>query len=93
MPTDGKPLKSEQQQEIEQLRRELAAIIRFALVSGLRRSNVINREWSQVDLQRRVAWIHPDQAKAGRAIGVALNDSACAVISEQFGRRRRFVFT
>lgn len=71
----------------------LAAIIRFALATGLRRSNIINLEWSQVDLQRRVAWIHPDQAKAGRAIGVALNDSACAVISEQLGRHRRFVFT
>ena len=71
----------------------LAAIIRFALATGLRRSNIINLEWSQVDLQRRVAWIHGDQAKAGKAIGVALNDSACAVLSEQLGKHRKLVFT
>ena len=26
-------------------------------------------EWSQVDLTRRMAWIHPDQAKAKKPIG------------------------
>lgn len=36
----------------------------FALSTGLRQSNVLNLEWSQVDLERQVAWIHPDQAKA-----------------------------
>jgi len=29
-------------------------------------------EWSQIDMQKRVAWIHPDQAKAGKAIGLTL---------------------
>ena len=36
-------------------------------------------KWSQVDLERRTAWIHADEAKAREAIGVPLNDEAMAV--------------
>lgn len=67
-------------------------IVVFALATGLRRSNIINLEWSQVDMQRKVAWIHPEDAKAGKAIGVALNDTACKVLRNQIGRHSRFVF-
>lgn len=35
----------------------------FALSTGLRQSNVINLEWSQLDLDRKAAWIHPHQAR------------------------------
>jgi hypothetical protein len=38
--------------------------------------NVTGPQWSQVDLVRRVAWIHPDQAKSRRAIPVPLNTDA-----------------
>ncbi|WP_338570554.1 site-specific integrase [Erwinia billingiae] len=67
-------------------------IVIFALSTGLRRSNIIDLEWSQVDMQRKVAWIHPENAKAGKAIGVALNDTACKVLREQIGKHGRFVF-
>ncbi|WGM00949.1 site-specific integrase [Arsenophonus nasoniae] len=67
-------------------------IVIFALATGLRRSNIIDLEWSQVDMQRKVAWIHPENAKAGRAIGVALNDTACKVLRDQIGRHNRYVF-
>lgn len=67
-------------------------VVVFALATGLRRSNIINLEWSQVDMQRKVAWIHPEDAKAGKAIGVALNDTACKVLRDQIGRHSRFVF-
>lgn len=36
---------------------------RFALATGLRENNVIGLEWSQVDMDRRAAWIHADQAQ------------------------------
>ena len=42
------------------LPKHLAAMARFSLETGLRRSNVTGLEWSQVDLARRTAWIHPD---------------------------------
>ena len=30
------------------------------VVTGLRRRNVTDLQWSQVDLERRCAWMHPD---------------------------------
>ena len=54
----------------------LQAMARFALATGLRQANVLALEWTAVDLVRRVAWVHPDQAKARRAIGVPLNEDA-----------------
>lgn len=71
----------------------LAEMARFSLATGLRQANVLQLEWSQLDLQRRVAWIHPDQAKARKAIGVPLNDEAVAVIRRQIGRHQVRVFT
>ena len=51
-----------------------------------------NLEWQQIDMQRKVAWIHPEQSKSNRAIGVALNDTACAVLKKQIGNHHRWVF-
>ena len=64
----------------------------FALATGLRENNVLELEWSQVDLKRRVAWIHGDQAKAGQPIGVPLNDGAMAVLEARRGVSKPFVF-
>lgn len=58
----------------------LAQAAEFTLATGLRENNVLNLEWSQVDLKRRVAWIHGDQAKAGHPIGVPLNDAAMGIL-------------
>ena len=70
----------------------LADLARFALATGLRQANVLALEWTQVDLKRGVAWVHPDQAKARRAIGVPLNEDAVAVIRRQLGRHLHRVF-
>lgn len=43
-------------------------------------------------MQRKVAWINPENAKAGKAIGVALNDTACKVLKGQIGKHSRWVF-
>lgn len=64
----------------------LADLARFALATGLRQANVLGLGWSQVDLERQVAWVHPDQAKDRRAIGVSLYESAVAVIRRQLGK-------
>ena len=83
-------------EEAQSLIREMPAhfkpVVVFALATGLRRSNITDLEWSQIDMQRKVAWIHPEDAKAGRAIGVALNDSACKVLRDQVGKHNRWVF-
>jgi integrase len=65
----------------------------FALATGLRQSNVTKLEWSQVDLVRRVAWIHADQAKGRKAIHVSLNSIAVSVLHGQIGKHSSRVFT
>ena len=42
---------------------------------------------------RRRAWIHPDQAKARKAIPVPLNAEAVAVIAKQLGKHAMHVFS
>ncbi len=70
-----------------------AAMARFALATGLRQRNVSGLEWSQVDLRQGLAWIHPDQAKARRAIGVPLNSQALNVLQVCLGQHERYVFS
>lgn len=77
---------------LAELPEHLAAMARFALSTGLRESNVRLLEWSQVDLQRGLAWVHGDQAKAGRDISVPLNPDALDVLRQQQGRHKRWVF-
>ena len=76
-----------------QLPGHLNAMARFTLATGLRESNVLELEWQQIDMQRHVAWIHPDQAKAEKAIGVPLNEDAIKVLKTQIGKHHTHVFT
>ena len=62
--------------------RELAT---FGLATGLRAANITGLLWDQVDIARRLAWIHPDQAKARKAIAVPLNDMAMGVLGRRAG--------
>lgn len=78
---------------LNELPEHLNAMARFALATGLRESNVTGLQWSQLDMQRRSAWIHADQAKAEKAIGVPLNDEALTVIQQQIGKHDTHVFT
>ena len=68
---------------IAELPEPLAAMTRFALATGLRRANVTGLTWDSLDEARRVAWIWPDEAKAGKPIAVPLNDDALAVLAQQ----------
>lgn len=77
---------------IECMPETIKPVVIFALSTGLRRSNILDLEWTQVDMQRKVAWINPENAKAGKAIGVALNDTACKVLKGQIGKHSRWVF-
>lgn len=81
------------QQLLGELPEHLAEMARFSLATGLRQRNVAGLEWSQVDIERRSAWIHADQAKGRRSIPVALNDTALAVLKRQADKHPRCVFT
>lgn len=77
---------------IDECPEPLKSVVKFALATGLRRSNIINMEWQQIDMQRRVAWVNPEDSKSNRAIGVALNDTACKVLRDQIGKHHKWVF-
>ena len=64
----------------------------FAIATGLRQANVFWLEWGQVDLARRKAWIHPDDAKGGEPIAIPLNAAALDVVSRQAGKSEVWVF-
>ena len=78
---------------IAELPSHLADMAIFTLATGLRQSNVKNLKWSDIDLEKRHAWVHPDEAKAGKAIAVPLNPDALRVLEKQMGIHPQFVFT
>lgn len=82
----------EAQRLIKACSEPLKSTVEFALCTGLRRSNITRLKWEQIDLQKRMAWIYADDSKSGRAIGVALNDTACAVLRKNIGRHDEYVF-
>jgi integrase len=70
----------------------LKPLAAFAIATGLRQRNVTHLRWDQVDLARKVMWIHPDQAKSGKAIGIPLSDEAVVVLRAQIGGSKEWVF-
>ena len=68
---------------LAELPAHLAEMVRFTLATGLREANVTQLQWSQVDMARACAWIHPDQSKSRKAIPVPLNANALAVLKRQ----------
>jgi integrase len=84
---------SEAERLLECLPEHLADMAAFTLSTGLRRANVTGLQWSQLDMVRRMAWIHPDQAKARKAIAVPLNADAVAIIRRWLGKHPTHVFS
>ncbi|WP_339637942.1 site-specific integrase [uncultured Haliea sp.] len=78
---------------LKELPPHLAALAEFSLATGLRQRNVSYLRWDQVDVARRMAWIHADQSKSRKAIAVPLNDSALSVLEGQRGKHSAWVFT
>lgn len=70
-----------------------ADLMRFAISTGVRQGNILSLQWSQVDMARKVAWIHADQAKSGKAIGIPLNRIAMDSLAKQRGKHDTHVFT
>ena len=68
-------------------------VVLFALATGLRQMNVLKLEWSQIDLERRHAWIHAAQSKNRRTIAIPLNETAHTVLTRQMGKHPSRVFT
>ena len=69
----------------------LAAIVKFALATGCRASEITGLEWSRVDLRRGTAWLN--RTKNGTPRGVPLNEDAVAVLEGEKGKHPRTCFT
>jgi integrase len=78
---------------LRELPQHLKDMATFALATGLRAANITGLTWQQVDLARKQAWVHPDQAKARKAIPVPFNVAALEVVSRQQGKHPVHVFT
>ena len=85
--------REEAQRLLSALPEHLADMAAFSLQTGLRASNVTGLQWSQVDLVRRLAWVHADQAKARKAIPVPLNAEAVLLVRKQLGKHGTHVFS
>ena len=59
---------------------------RFALATGFRENNVLELEWPEVDLTRRVFSIPGDKMKNGRRFGGPLNTNAITVLNRALKR-------
>lgn len=71
----------------------LQPVIRFALATGLRKGNILELRWQNIDLARRQLWVNPEDAKGGKAIGIPLNTLAMSVLTECRGQHPEVVFS
>lgn len=74
--------KEEARRLLGELPLHLHRMVEFSLASGLRQANVTGLEWKRVDLQRRIAWVDPEDAKADEPIPIPLSDEAIAILIE-----------
>ena len=69
----------------------MAAIVRFALATGCRASEITGLEWGRVDLERKTAWLN--RTKNGTPRGVPLNRDAVAILVSVRGQHAQVCFT
>jgi integrase len=69
------------------------ALSRFSLETGQRFGAVAKLKWSEVDLERRHAYVRTSTSKSKKPIPIPLNESALAVLHDQVGKHEIYVFT
>lgn len=84
-------------QEWERLYMELPDHIKpmalFAVSTGLRQKNVFGLKWEQIDMRRKVAWLHGDETKTRKPIGIPLSKKAMEALQSVHGVDKVYVFT
>lgn len=69
------------------------AMVIFSLATGLRKSNVTNLKWDQVDLNKKHAWVTASESKNNTSLPIPLNSDAIDVLNSQIGKHQTYVFT
>lgn len=82
--------------EFEKLCRELpthaSELARFAVATGMRRSNIFRLRWVCVDMGAARLRVQARDAKAGKGIGIPLSKDALKVLRRQSGIHPGYVF-
>jgi integrase len=78
---------------VEALPAHMKPIVKFALATGCRASEIFGLEWSRVDLARKVAWLDHGTTKSGDGRGIPLNADALAALESTQGQHPRWCFT
>jgi len=71
----------------------LRPVVRFALATGCRMSEILRLEWPRVDFGRRVAWLDPGTTKNGEGRGIPLNNEAVLALRSVAGEHEKWCFT
>lgn len=69
----------------------LSQIVKFALATGLRHSNIVNLKWS--DIHNNLLVISGDDFKNGNNFSIPLNTEALEVLEQLKGQHEIYVFT
>src|SRR5699024_11290707 len=67
-------------------------ICAFALSTGCRQGEILSLSWQSIDIEQKVAWIHSDLSKSGKARAVPLSDDALNVLHKRHGLHPEHVF-
>lgn len=78
---------------MEELPEHLKPVVAFALLTGLRASNILGLKWEQVNLSRGIVTFDGDMMKNGNNHTVQLSEVAKRLLAAQFGRNATYVFT
>lgn len=84
--------REEADQLVAELPDFLAVMAEFSFQTGLRRTNVTHLKWSQVNLEKKQAWINASEAKKRKAIPVPLSEVALRILEGQKGVHDKYVF-
>ena len=71
----------------------MAPVVRYALATGCRMSEILRLDWNHVDFARRVSWLEPGTTKNGEGHGVPLNRDAILALRSVQGQHERWCFT
>jgi len=71
----------------------MVPVVRYALATGCRMTEILRLEWSRVDLGRRVSWLEAGSTKNGEGRGVPLNRDAILALRSVQGQHKRWCFT
>lgn len=77
----------------EALPAHLVPVIRYALATGCRMSEMLRLAWRRVDFNRRVAWLDPGTTKNGEGRGIPLNRDAVLALRSVQDEHPKWCFT